>query len=151
MLRWLGVEVAYVHLGKQRAAYATALQSTIQLAADSAISDELRGLNASVVGTLPIGDAFVAYGKVGAFRSRLSYSDTTTVSSILPPGPPHTVENAGTSRQTRVSFGLGGEYRIADQISLRGGWDRFPNVGDQSIVGHFNNVDFLSGGILFRF
>jgi opacity protein-like surface antigen len=151
MLRWLGIEVTYVHLGKPRAAYETVLQSSIQLAADSAISYNLWGVNVSAVGTLPIGDAFVAYGKVGAFRSRLGYTDTTTVFSIVPPEPPHTNETPGTSRQTRVSFGLGGEYRVAEHVSLRLGWDRFPNVGDHSVVGHFNSVDLLSGSVLFRF
>lgn len=83
MLHWLGVEVAYVHLGKPRAANATALQSTIHFTAISEISYDLRGVNASLVGMLPVGDAFVAYGTVGAFRFRLGYSDTTTDSVLF--------------------------------------------------------------------
>jgi OmpA-like transmembrane domain len=151
LLPWLGFEVAYVNLGGPRAAYGTTLQSDIRLAAESVIAYDLHGVTASVVGTLPIGDALAVYAKVGAFRSRLGYSETVTVFSIVPPGPPRTTESLGTSRQTRVGFGLGGEYRIAAHVSLRLGWDRFPNVGDNTVVGHFKNVDLLSGAALFRF
>jgi len=61
-----------------------------------------------------------------------------------------TASNANASiDQPNWSYGLGVQYDLAKNVTLRFVWERYIKVGDVN-TGEFN-IDLYSGGLLFRF
>ncbi|MES2934510.1 MAG: outer membrane beta-barrel protein [Pseudomonadota bacterium] len=151
-LPWLGVELAYVDLGKQETDYSvtpTNGGTTTRRHGDY----KLHGLNASAVGTYPLTEKFSIFGKVGVFHSRLKYTES---SSTPYPGSTNTSFAADDDRQTKASFGLGAAFKANEKISIRAGWDRVQNIGENFALtatgnGQFSHVDFYSVNVLYHF
>ena len=96
--------------------------------------------NVSVVGLIPIGNQFTAFGKLGIAYSRLSVS-------VVAPGP--VVFSPSTSRFEPV-FGLGFRYDFNKRVGLRAEWEHYNNVGDGSTTGQ-TAVEVWSLNAQFRF
>ena len=122
-LPWLGVELTYIDLGRQDASYSV-LQTGFNVPATRSANYKIDGFNLSAVGSFPVSNAFSLLGKVGAFQSRLRYSESGLNSGAVPAS-----FTAPTDRQTKVSFGIGAEYRATEKISVRANWDRFRDIG----------------------
>lgn len=150
ILPWLGVELTYIDLGRQDANYAV-LQPGFNLPATRSANYKIDGFNLSAVGSFPVSNTFSLLGKVGAFQSRLRYSESGVNS-----GGGAASFTAPTDRQTKVSFGIGGEYRATEKISIRANWDRFRDIGSDFRLtdtenGRFSDVDLFSVNVLYRF
>jgi OOP family OmpA-OmpF porin len=133
------VEGGYAWLGE--------FQATTQVTAPTtgALNANIRviGLYIDAVGMLPVGDRFAVFAKVGVLGSETrtfrSTSGTVTSGSNT---------NASTD-QANLSYGLGVQYDLEKNVTLRFVWERYIKVGDVN-TGEFN-IDLYSGGLLFRF
>ncbi|MGE0798729.1 MAG: outer membrane beta-barrel protein [Lautropia sp.] len=116
----VGAEISYINLGK------------IDF---SGGSQRAHGFNLSVVGTLPVGAGFSAFGKLGA-----TYGWTETRSSA--PGI-----RTGDEKGIGFSYGLGLGYRLTPQLELTAEYERHRfdfAPGDQSL-------GFTSIGLRYRY
>ena len=114
----------------------------------------LSGFNATLVGMIPFAERFTINGKVGAFFSRLEYSESTMAVAGL--RTTVTSFNAPNNNQVLFTWGAGGSYRFADQWSVRLDWDRIENVGDTFALtdtgnGKFDHVDVWSVNLVWKF
>src|SRR4051812_14220293 len=79
----------------------------------------LSGFSATLVGMYPFAERFAAIGKVGAFFSRLQFSERTTTSTGA-----QTTFNGPDDNDVRFVWGVGGSYQLTDRLRLRIDWDR---------------------------
>jgi OmpA-OmpF porin, OOP family len=116
--RWLGAEVGYVNFGK----------------GDSNGGNvEAQGANLSLVGTLPLGDAFRVFGKVGT-----TYSWTKVDGTVGPTG-----KDDGFG----LSYGAGLGFDLNPRTQMVFEWDRH----ELNYVNGESDVDMYSVGLKFRF
>lgn len=128
--QYWGVEAAYLNIGKFRYRYTDPAVGSMQ--------DEINvtGFNFSLVGTYPVTDAFTLLGKVGAFRSTAT-NNTSADANWNSPANYAAWTTVGQSSATRpcVSSGLGVGYSLNNNLSLRGEYEYFREVGDAINVG----------------
>lgn len=117
----LAVEGAWVDLGE---ASATGGGVSVTGEADAIVLD--------VKGTLPIGEQFGVFGKLGVAFWDAEYSGTG-------PGGSVSVSEDGND----LTYGLGAEYSFSEQFGVRGEWERF-DVDD-------GDVDLMSIGAFVKF
>ena len=94
-----------------------------------------RGWQLSGVGTLPIGDRFGVFGRVGAYRGDLALNPNYNGSSDL----------------TQATYGMGLKYDFSTNLRVQGGWDRYRlslRPGSQEVG---QDVDLLSIGLKYKF
>jgi OOP family OmpA-OmpF porin len=123
--QYLGFELTYVNLGK--AAYS----GTFQGATVTGGTLDTTGLNASVVGTLPINPSFGLFGKVGLFKWETDVQDVRN-------GAPFKAKRDGNDG----SYGIGASYNLNPKLALRAEWERYKAADD---------IDLLSVGVAFKF
>jgi OOP family OmpA-OmpF porin len=83
------------------------------------------------VGRLPFGERFAAYGKLGAYRANSTGSGIDETSNDL-------------------TFGAGIEYALSRNLSARGEWQRYRDIGGGAI-GQVGDLDVYSVGVVYRF
>jgi OOP family OmpA-OmpF porin len=91
------------------------------------------------VGYLPMGSNFGLYGKAGFYRGETKASGNTIAF-----GPIDVKET-----NTDFTFGLGLQYSFSPQLSIRGEWQRYADVGGGDIEA--SDVDVMSVGLVVRF
>lgn len=96
--RAFGVEAGYVNLGKGAA---------------NGGDIKAQGLNVSLIGNLPIGDAFNVYGKVGGL-----WGFTKTETAIA--GGP-----SGHEQGFNISYGAGVRFDLNRNWAVQGDWDHY--------------------------
>jgi OmpA-OmpF porin, OOP family len=94
---------------------------------------ELSGLNASVVGRVPLGDTFALFGKVGFASYDAEISARVNGTTIF--------SEEGSDED--LSYGIGGEFRFGQSFGLRAEYEMVDASGAE-----FN---LLSVGGVFRF
>jgi OOP family OmpA-OmpF porin len=124
---YFGVEAAYVDFGKGTVGSVAGVPTTSSLKA--------WGLSAQAVGTLPIGDRFGLFGKLG-----LAYT-AADVSGTVGGVPVSTDDN-----NIGLTFGFGGKYNFTRNWGMRVEWERFQDVGDSN-----SDVDLLAVGVVYTF
>ena len=117
-----GAELGYADLGK-------ATFSAAGLSGDA----KATAWDLMAVGTLPIGDKFGVYGKLGWYRA-------DTKSSGI----------AGGSSDTNSDFtmAVGGQFNFNKNLGIRAEWQQYNAVGNDSRHG---DVDVMSIGVVYRF
>jgi OOP family OmpA-OmpF porin len=139
--RYFAVEGGYAWLGEFQATTQVTAPTTGALNADIRVI----GLYIDAVGILPVGDRFAAFAKVGVLLS-----ETRTTRSTYGTVTPAPGLNANASiDQPNLSYGLGVQYDLEKNVTLRFVWERYIKLGDAN-TGEFN-IDLYSGGLLFRF
>jgi OOP family OmpA-OmpF porin len=121
----LAVELAYVDLGK--ATYS----GTFGGSPVTGGSVKTSGLNASVVGTLPLNPSFSLFAKAGMFSWEAKARDVTG-------GTPFSGKEDGGD----LSFGFGGAYNLTKNFSLRAEWEQFEAI---------DKISLLSVGVAYKF
>ncbi len=101
----------------------------------------LRGVNADLVGTLPVTDRFSIFGRVGANYAQVrdSFNGSGAVVVTTP-----SVRKYGT----HVKVGAGVEYAFTDALAMRAEYERY-RINDG--LRNKGDVDFVSVGLLYRF
>lgn len=119
------VEGGYVDLGKfDYTARFTGGTARAQVKADA--------WNIAVVGTVPLGNNFSLFGKLGAARIKADFN-----ASASPGG-----STSDSESSTKGNWGVGGTYSFSDNIGLRAEWERFNTDSD---------INLLSVGLVFKF
>lgn len=113
----LAAEVAYKSFGESKI---TGLTNKVSASA----------INLSLVGTMPLGDAYALFGKIG-------FASVTTKASGLPND-----KTAGN-----LSYGVGAQYNINKQIGIRAGYDIYKTEYGTGSA----NITDLSIGAIFKF
>jgi OOP family OmpA-OmpF porin len=131
--RYLGLEIGYFDLGSFGFDANTASSGSLSA------KGRLHGVNFDLVGTLPLGERFSTFGRVGA-----QYADTrdsfSSVSNSLNPNT--------SKRGFNYKFGGGLQYELTRQITLRGEAERY-RIND--LVGGHGDVTVVSVGLVFPF
>lgn len=136
--KFFGLEGGYVDLGKAEAS--GSITDPVFGTFSGTAEFETWGVFFSAVGTLPIGQSFGIFGKVGA-----AYTDSeatlTGTSSLLGSGTLSESDNG-----TDLTYGVGANFNIQN-FSIRVEWERFQNAG-----GDFEaDVDLISAGFSYKF
>lgn len=130
------VEGGYVDLGQQNyhVAYDTG---------DAKAKVRSRGLNVDTLGILPVNSEFSVFGKLGVIDAKTRYHID---------GSDDDGEFADSREKYRWSpnFGVGANYAVNDETSLRLELERFEDIGSKSTTGE-QNVDLVSLGVSYRF
>jgi len=133
--RHFSVEGGYFDLGKF--GFSTTTVPTGTLGGEI----RLKGINLDLVGSMPFGERFSAFGRIGVARTQANdtFAGTGAV-TVLNPSP------SATSNNLKVGLGL--EYAFTPALSLRTEIERY-RVDDA--VGNKGDVDLISLGLVYRF
>ena len=99
---------------------------------------EAHAFDAVGVGILPLADRFSVYGKLGLYHGTVDATVRT-----------FTLNADASDDSTDLTFGLGAAFALTRQVSLRGEWQRYTDVGG-SDTGK-DDIDVISLGVLFHF
>lgn len=124
-----GAEVAYNKLG------ATSKSGTTG-GTPASMSNDLSGISASGVAYLPISPQIEGFGKAGALFWDRETTQTTGTTS-----------NNSKADGTSPLLGAGAQYRLNDNLHLRGEWEHMFNVGADSA--YETDVDQYSVGLMY--
>ena len=137
--RNLALEFGYADLGE---ASASGVVSTGLGPVSATANFEATLFELTVVGTFPVTDRLSLYGRAGLYRADVELSGSGTIGAI-------TIPVSEKDDNTDLTIGIGLKFDITRNISLRGEWQRYLDVGSDD-VGQ-SDVDVLSLGVLFRF
>lgn len=92
---------------------------------------ESSAVEALGVGRLPLNDQAALYGKLGLYRS---------------------TSKGGGANETQhdITFGIGFEYALSNNVAARAEWQRYRSVGGGAI-GQSSDLDVYSVGAVYRF
>lgn len=131
--KYFGVEVAYVDMGEftTDATYTTPLGSPVHGSAEG------DGGLFSVVGTLPVGETFAVFGKMGAFVWDVDATASNSFGML-----------EDNYNGTTLAYGLGANWQLSRNISLRGELERLKDIGPDDGEA---DVDLYSLGAAYHF
>ncbi len=140
------VEAAYADLGKARAAYTLDRQGPFTREAEYKVS----AATVTLVGSVPVGANFSVFAKGGVAWTKLKYHESGDDR-----GTPFSF-TAPDVNQTRGIAGLGVTYATTPNVSIRGEWDRYFDVGNTFALtsegnGQFSSIDAFWIGAQYRF
>lgn len=148
------IELDYVNLGKASTSYEFNGLGRYTREGIYKIS----GLNLSGVFSQPINEQFSVFGRLGVLYSKYQYSETGANFPAFNPStdPPLHSFTAPDLKRSKLSYGLGADYRLNPMTSLRLGWDRYTDIGNpmadtETANGKFDNIDLYSLSVLLRF
>ena len=132
---WLGVELGYFHLGKQRFT-----NTTVPL---GALQGQLRsqGANLDLVGTVPLTTNLSGLVRAGVAyaRTRGEFTGTGAV-AVTNPSP--------SDRSANLKLGVGLQYAFNPSVLVRGEFERYRN---SDAVGGHGHVNLISASLVFPF
>lgn len=132
--QYFALEAGYVDLGKFSMAATTADQGVLRGEA------RFRGVNADLVGLLPLTQRLSLLGRVGAqyMQTRTAFSGNRLAAVTNP---------SATEKKFNPKLGLGLEYKLSEALALRGEVERY-RVNDA--VGNRGDVDLVSLGLVYK-
>ena len=132
---WLGVELGYFQLGKQRFT-----NTTVPV---GALAGQVRsqGVNLDLVGTMPLSGNLSALARVGVAYARTRDVFTGT-------GAVGVADATPSDRSTNLKLGVGLQYAFGESVLLRGEAERYRN---SDAVGGHGHVDLYSVSLVFPF
>jgi OmpA-OmpF porin, OOP family len=134
--RYIGFEAGYFSLGKFTYEGITNPAGIINGKLN------FKGLNADIVGTMPITDNFSVLGRVGAqfTRTRSAFSGTGAANPVTDPGP--------NKRETNYKVGAGVQYAFSPSVLGRAEVERYRV--NEAVGGH-GVVNTVTVGLVFPF
>lgn len=137
--KYIAIEAAYVDLG--RFGFRTDVLPKGSLSGSTRID----GFELSALGTLPLGDRFGLFARVGALAAdtRTSYTGTGSIETV-------TGGDVQKRRSTELVYGAGAMYNINKNFSVRGEWSRYEKLGS-ILTGGRTDANLYSLGLVYRF
>ena len=137
--KYIAIEAAYVDLG--RFGFRTDVTPRGSLSGSTRID----GFELSAVGTVPLGERFGVFARVGALaaQTKTSYTGGGSIETLLGG------ENQ-RKRSTDLSYGVGINYNINKNLSVRADWSRYEKLGDV-LTGGRTNASLYALGLVYRF
>jgi opacity protein-like surface antigen len=135
--RYVAVEGGYYYLGKFKNDYTgTVLGGTPYTAgADSKVD----GWNLSALGIVPLTETFAAFGRVGAFNSKVDTDFTVQGVKVL----------SASKRETTFSWGAGVQWDVGPRWAIRGEYENFGEAGN--VDSGRMKMDMWSASALYKF
>ncbi len=130
--RYWGLELGWTDLGESKAS------GTVGGVPATARA-EVKGVELTAVGTVPIGERFSLFGKVGAYRWDVDSRATVGAVTTAP-------DDTGTN----FTYGVGLGFHINRNLSIRAEWQRYNDVGDNATTGR-SDINLISAGAVFKF
>jgi len=122
-----GVEIGYLDSGTM--SYTASITGVT-----AGVDIKVKGTQVAFVGTAPINDKFSVYGKVGYSWATTTASGTVTAGSVV------TLVPSVSEDKNSAGFGVGGSYKLSDQISLRAGYELYAK-----------DLSGFTAGLVFKF
>lgn len=137
--KYIAIEAAYVDLG--RFSFRTDVTPRGSLSGSTRID----GFELSALGTLPIGDRFGLFARVGALagQTKTSYTGSGSIETLIG-------GDSQRRRSTELVYGAGAMYHINQNLSVRGEWSRYDKLGSV-LTGGRTNANLYSLGLVYRF
>lgn len=130
------VEGGYIDLGKAK--------YSASFTGGGANADaKASGLNIAALGILPINQSFAVFGKLGLINAKVE----STVSAT---GPGGSASASVSSTDWRPNYGIGVNYNVSKQFSIRAEYEQFSKLGNASRTGEAD-VNLLSVGVAYKF
>lgn len=101
-------------------------------------SQEAGAYTASMIGTLPLGEKFGLFGRVGAARYDLENNGTI-----------HGLPVKGGDGETKPYYGAGARVNLTENFALRAEYQIYKNLA--GVDGNNDDVNVWTGGALFTF
>lgn len=127
-----GGEIGYADLGKTKA-------DGIFLGTPINAEIKVSGIYLDGTGTLPLGDKFSIFGKVGVFAWFLDSNASISGSG----------SSSDSTNGTCLTYGIGVQFDITKSLGVRAEWEEFNKIGDDT-TGK-SDVSFGSVGIVYKF
>lgn len=120
----LAVEVDYSMIGDSTITTSVAVPV-------ATITEKLKSssLQVAAVGTLPIGDKFNVFGKLGLANTKVDYTASVTNATFLP-----SVAQSASASKTNLMFSLGGQFNFNPHWGIR---LQYVNLGKVQLPGQF--------------
>lgn len=129
------------------------------------IQSGTRGYQLSGIAWYPLSERFSLYGKMGVIRSNNVLEKQTTISYsivasssgfpdvLIVPFPRESGSESHSNTSLDMTFGLGTEYYVTENIAIRGQWQqyRIRNEWDQYGIKMKNNINTYTLGMNYRF
>lgn len=126
---------------------------------------DLNGLNIKAIGFYPINDSFELRGSVGIVRWKIKekyyFTDseygtsTSTFAGHTDTDKRYndtTVKTASKSKRgNSLTFGLGAQYNLTENISLGLNWDRIQDVGEKKLAIGETDIDTYTASVQYMF
>lgn len=139
--QYVAIEGSYVELGTFTISGSGRIAGT-PVFGNATGSDKANGISLDAVGTLPVNAQFGLIGRIGLFAWTLDASATASGVGI----------SASTSDKptgTSLDYGVGVKYDFAKNLGIRGEFQRFTKIGNDT-TGK-SDIDLISASILYRF
>ena len=136
--RYLAVELGVSDLGEFKAT------TDVLPAGRFESRDRITGLDASVLGLLPLGDRVTLFARGGVIEARTRASFSGTGSVLLKEGV------SSSAHKSSPLYGAGAMVRLAPRWDLRLDWTRYRRVGSDTLSDRFD-LDSLMLGVAYRF
>lgn len=133
---YLSVEMGYIDFGKAK--YEASYKG-----GSASGSLKAGGLDAVALFSLPIGDSFSVFGKGGVV-----FADVK--SSLSANGPASLASQSTSSTVARPLFGVGGSYKLTQNVDLRADFDHVGGLGNSGKTGKMD-VNMFSLGAVYNF
>ena len=135
----ISVEGFYADLGSYNSRSSVTSPSAGTVNADY----QAKGYGVDLLLSAPISPEFSVYGRVGVIQAKAEANFNSAGSINL-------LSRSGSSDKTGQHFGVGLQYDITPVIGLRGEFETYRKLGDDSTGGELK-VDVVSLGAIFRF
>ncbi len=137
--KYFAIEGAYVDLG--RFGFRTDVLPRGSLTGYTRID----GFELSAVGTLPLGERFGLFARVGALsaETRTSYTGDGSIETLIG-------GDTQKRRSTELAYGAGAMFHINKNLSVRGEWSRYEKLGSV-LTGGRTDANLYSLGLIYRF
>jgi OmpA-OmpF porin, OOP family len=153
--RWIAVEAAYVDLGSHRV-LTRFLGGDPPAPAAIDLSRTVTGAGAGVVVFAPLGSEAVMFARMGLVRARLKARQALEGNVVFTGGDPSERVRSAVRGETVDHYGLGIEWAIDAQASMRLEWERYAKIGKAFQIGGSGttgeaDTDSVMAGVLLRF
>lgn len=137
---YLSGELGYINLGTYNiSASGTVTGTPVSVSGDF----KAKGFTLSAVGTYPIQPNFLLLGRVGIFNWDLDVNLSASSGVFTGTG---SMSESGTD----PLYGVGLQWNVNQNVSVRGEWTRYQDVGDQNTTGQ-SDIDNLSISAVYYF
>ena len=155
--QYFGAEFAYVDLDEVKAGGKADIKGSIRDVNFSAevsgeLSGEINGFTFAGVGRYPVTDQLDIFAKAGGFYWDIDLKAKLSGSGDLGSVPfDRSISPSLSDSGISYVFGLGAEYDITENLSLRAEWERYGYDYDKNNIRTDGDVDFFSAGVVYAF
>jgi OOP family OmpA-OmpF porin len=137
-------ELAWVDLGEiSYAANGTVTDGVDTFDAGLGIDQSTSGPVFSILGIVPIGERFSAFGRLGIALMSVDADATVSLDG-------ESASDGVSTDRSNLMYGIGGEFSLNRAFGIRLGWDRYAEVGSEDQAGEVD-IDVISLGLRYNF